>query len=149
MQHINHRKHRKFAADSANFADVDRLLARVERPLASWVEYDDYSAQGSRSPVDEMPVVPGYQMDGSEAYLVADEQGALPGEEQMYAEYFEGVGEASIETTDETRTPQTSPDAQRLLYDPKNHQQQLFDPTTGYYVEEGEVADWSAVPHAQ
>lgn len=48
-EHITGRKHRKFAEDSSHFTELDQLLGRVGRPMATWAmeaaspegDYDD------------------------------------------------------------------------------------------------------------
>lgn len=41
-RHIASHEHRKFATDDGNFAGIDRLLNRLQRPIASWVSKPEY-----------------------------------------------------------------------------------------------------------
>jgi regulatory subunit for Cdc7p protein kinase len=44
--HVQGRRHRKFATDDTNFTEIDELLRRVSRPIASWALDDSRDCQG-------------------------------------------------------------------------------------------------------
>ncbi|SNX81709.1 related to Hsk1-interacting molecule 1 [Melanopsichium pennsylvanicum] len=61
IDHINDRKHRKFATTESNFVDIDALIMRVQRPLRSVSEdepsanYFDLDAIPSSQPEENVP----------------------------------------------------------------------------------------------
>ncbi|PWN47750.1 hypothetical protein IE53DRAFT_320669 [Violaceomyces palustris] len=52
--HIQSRKHRKFATDAGNFVDIDQLLLRVQRPLIpDWIDFSDATREDTGSLPDD------------------------------------------------------------------------------------------------
>lgn len=56
--HIHSRRHRKFAKDESNFADIDELLRRVARPMAPWAAASVPSSTCSSPDTDAQHLYP-------------------------------------------------------------------------------------------
>lgn len=51
LQHTLTRKHRRFAANSTNWAELDALLSEIQRPLKGEYEYDEQICCFSQHPM--------------------------------------------------------------------------------------------------
>ncbi|CAO1624240.1 unnamed protein product [Parajaminaea phylloscopi] len=65
-KHINSSEHRRFALNASNFAQVDDLLSRLDRPIAPWVRRPEYAHIVNIANDDGRSIDDGYEDEQSD-----------------------------------------------------------------------------------